>query len=53
MLSILWRLIAIAVLIPFVAFPLLNIVALPLVLYLGWSLAAIAWRRNARAERSG
>lgn len=50
MLSILWRLVAIAVLLPFVMFPFLNFVAIPLELYLVFSLAAIIWRRVNRSS---
>ena len=49
MFAILWRLAALVVLLPFVVFPVVNFLAIPLALYLVFSLAARAWRRNSRA----
>jgi hypothetical protein len=46
-LSIIWRLVAIGVLLPFAFFPFINIIGIPLMLYLVISLAARIWRRNA------
>ncbi len=46
--AVIWRLIAAACLVPFIVFPIVNFVALPLFLYLLFSLAAIAWRRHSR-----
>lgn len=48
MFAILWRLIALVLLMPFVMFPVLNFIAIPLALYLAASLVSRAWRRNAK-----
>ena len=47
MLSLAWRFLVVGLLVPFLLVPGINIVALPLWLYLVCSLAAIAWRRHA------
>jgi hypothetical protein len=52
MLAILWRLVALGVLVPFLIFPGINILALPLAGYLAFSLFAIAWRRHAHGASS-
>lgn len=45
MFSIIWRLVAIGVLLPVAFFPLINIIGIPLELYLVISLVALIWRR--------
>lgn len=48
MFSVLWRLVAMGLLLPFVVFPFLNLIAIPLEIYLVLSLAAVIRRRHAR-----
>lgn len=50
--SILWRLVAIGVFLPFVMFPILNFVAIPVELYLVFSLYSIIRRRHAAPSQT-